>query len=168
MAANVPPQFYTTQAGAIPAEQHIHIEAAADDSNQYTLASFLGENLNQWSIVFLIFMAEIIMCTAIVVPGPISFRTNFMNRLAKLWNEYPRFRLVTKTIMYIIGGFFLDALRHMYMLYDATSVYGGASNTQVPGVSGYTINKDAYLGFYKAERNAYLCGTTSTFLSCSS
>jgi hypothetical protein len=99
MAANVPPQFYTTQAGAIPAEQHIHIEAAADDSNQYTLASFLGENLNQWSIVFLIFMAEIIMCTAIVVPGPISFRTNFMNRLAKLWNEYPRFRLVTKTIM---------------------------------------------------------------------
>jgi hypothetical protein len=39
--------------------------------------------------------------------------------------------LVVST-QYIIGGFFLDALRHMYMLYDATSVYGGASNTQVP------------------------------------
>jgi len=75
-----------------------------------------------------------------------------MNWLAKLWNEYPRFRLVTKTswsaaplvfspsarfsylslcTQFIIGGFFLDALRHMYMLYDATSVYG-AGNAQVP------------------------------------
>merc|ERR1711879_1101607 len=88
-------------------------------------------------------------------------RRRFMNQLAKLWNEYPRFRLVTKTIMFIIGGFFLDALRQVYMLYDATSVYGTTSG-QVPGASGYTLNKDAYLGFYKAERNAYLCGTTST------
>jgi len=154
-----PRPYKPKSAGAIPPEQHIHIEAAADESNQYTLASFLGENLNQWSIVFLIFAAEILMCTAIVVPGPISFRRQFMNQLAKLWNEYPRFRLVTKTVMFIIGGFFLDALRHMYMLYDATSVYGPA-NAQVPGAGAYTINKDAYLGFYKAERNAYLCGTT--------
>jgi hypothetical protein len=159
MAATVQPQFYTTPAGAIPPEQHIHIEAAADESTQYTLTSFLGENLNQWSIVFVIFMVEILMCTAIVVPGPISFRRKFMNHLAKLWNEYPRFRLVTKTVMFIIGGFFLDALRQVYMLYDATSVYGTTSG-QVPGASGYTLNKDAYLGFYKAERNAYLCGTT--------
>merc|ERR1711879_900114 len=64
-----------------------------------------------------------------------------------------------KTVMFIIGGFFLDALRQVYMLYDATSVYGTTSG-QVPGASGYTLNKDAYLGFYKAERNAYLCGTT--------
>ncbi len=99
MAATVSPQFYTTAAGAVPPEQHIHIEAAADESSQFTLTSFLGENLNQWSIVFVIFMVEILMCTAIVVPGPISFRRQFMNQLAKLWNEYPRFRLVTKTVM---------------------------------------------------------------------
>merc|ERR1711879_1050149 len=86
-------------------------------------------------------------------------RRRFMNQLAKLWNEYPRFRLVTKTVMFIIGGFFLDALRQVYMLYDATSVYG-TTGSQVPNASGYTLNKDAYLGFYKAERNAYLCGTT--------
>merc|ERR1711879_1069451 len=90
MAATVPPQFYSTPAGAVPPEQHIHIEAGADESTQYSLAAFLGENLNQWSIIF---MVEILMCTAIVVPGPISFRRRFMNQLAKLWNEYPHFRL---------------------------------------------------------------------------
>ncbi len=119
------------------------------------LQLLLMENLSPWLLVFGIFLVEMTFCTIIVVPGPIQLRTKILQELSKLWNEYPRFRLATKIVMVrrflnrsvkgfnkpcvvcltflsswqgLLGLLFLDSLRRIYYLYDATSIYGTTSH----------------------------------------
>jgi len=149
------------QYATIPPENfgpHLHIETNPVAENGHTWTNLLAENLNQWSIVFIVFLIELGLCSSIIFPVSLNLRSQLIYNLARLWDHNHRFRLVIKTLMFIMGCFFFDALRHMYTLYDSTSVYGTTNAN--PGLQAGSAQRDAFLGYYKAERNAYLCGFT--------
>jgi len=110
---------------------------------------FFVNLINYWGLVFLIFLVELVLCTFVVSPIPLSWRQFALERIAKLWLKQKRFRLVYKTIMGIILVFFLDSLRHAYL----AQLF--AMPTDTPTTA--TIS-EITSSLFEAERNALLCG----------
>ena len=112
---------------------------------------FLLDYANQWAPVFILLMCELVLCTAMILPIPIQWRAKISQQMSRLWNLYPRFRIVMKTFIGIVTALFLDALRQMYMVHlsqrqpDLLKVgkEGEMNNTLVA-----------------AQRNAFMCGFT--------
>jgi len=111
----------------------------------------LLRQLNQWSLVFLLFLAEFSMCTFLIAPFPIALRTKAVEFLSNMWKNNPRVRIVTKTVMGVVFVFFLDALRQMYLLH-LIEVEPGLESVEMFGESNRSL--------LQAERNAFLCGCT--------
>eukprot|EP01114_Cavostelium_apophysatum_P007599 TRINITY_DN1973_c0_g1_i1.p1 TRINITY_DN1973_c0_g1~~TRINITY_DN1973_c0_g1_i1.p1 ORF type:complete len:216 (-),score=45.22 TRINITY_DN1973_c0_g1_i1:44-691(-) len=117
----------------------------------FHLAFFIVDHLNQWGIVFGIFAVQLLMCSFLIAPVPISWRRKFLEKWSFYWNLYPRFRIVIKTVIGIVFLLFLDACRKMYMIHWVTI---DPSGTMVG------TNKDITLSLIGAQRNAFLCGST--------
>jgi len=111
----------------------------------------LLRQLNQWSLVFLLFLAEFSMCTFLIAPFPIAWRTAAVQNLSNMWRTYPKARVVTKTLMGVVFVLFLDALRQMYLLH-LIEVEPGLESVEMFGESNRSL--------LQAERNAFLCGCT--------
>jgi len=120
---------------------------------------FLLNNCNQWSFVFMTMAIELILCTVIITPLPISWRTRLLEKISWFWNSHPRFRIATNTWMSIITVLFLDALRQMYMVHVA-SVIAGPGTDPLEALANVGNQKDVEMTLYAAQRNAYLCGFT--------
>eukprot|EP01117_Protostelium_nocturnum_P006732 TRINITY_DN2423_c0_g1_i1.p1 TRINITY_DN2423_c0_g1~~TRINITY_DN2423_c0_g1_i1.p1 ORF type:complete len:201 (-),score=68.81 TRINITY_DN2423_c0_g1_i1:267-869(-) len=110
---------------------------------------FLMEYMNQWAIVFMILCLEVTLCTLMILPLPVQFRLNLSSAMSKLWNSFPRFRIVTKTLLVIITGLFFDSLRRMYSIHLTTFQ---------PDVLkiGKQVEMNTVLA--EAQRNAFLTG----------
>jgi len=94
------------QYATIPPENfgpHLHIETNPVAENGHTWTNLLAENLNQWSIVFIVFLIELGLCSSIIFPVSLNLRSQLIYNLARLWDHNHRFRLVIKTLM--VGGF---------------------------------------------------------------
>lgn len=48
------------------------------------------------------------------MPG--SYRKTLLKKFSHFWNNYPRVRIVTKTFLGIIGLFFIDSMRILYLM----------------------------------------------------
>jgi hypothetical protein len=55
----------------------------------------LLRQVNQWSLVFLVFLGEVALCTFLVAPFPIALRTAAVENISNLWKMYPRARYST-------------------------------------------------------------------------
>jgi len=131
------PGSYASMPGDIPT-----IPLAGPQVDRWFM--FFVENITQWTFPFFLLLVELSICTFIVLPLPSLVRKSILRGLMKLWNTYPRFRLLYKTLMAVLVYLFADSLRRMYA-------------TSIRLESGHI--KD-YSTLYASERNAYLCGFT--------
>jgi len=110
--------------------------------------------MNQWALIFLILSIEVILCSLMVLPFPINWRLKFSNGMAKLWNQFPRFRIVAKTVLVLVSGLFVDSLRRMYTIH--LSIYE-------PSILKMGRQTEMNMVLVAAQRNAFLTGL-SVFL----
>ncbi|PRP82509.1 hypothetical protein PROFUN_10079 [Planoprotostelium fungivorum] len=115
---------------------------------------WLLDYLNQWAVIFLILSFEVILCSLMVLPFPLTWRLKFSNGMSKLWNGFPRFRIVAKTLLVIVSALFLDSLRRMYTVH--LSIYQ-------PDILKMGRQTEMNMMLVSAQRNAFLCGL-SVFL----
>jgi len=126
---------------------------------------FVLDNLSQWTLVFVTMLLEIGICTFIILPFPFSWRRKFLELFARVWNQYPRFRIVTGTWMTLISFLFVDALRKMWVIHVTTTPQiietpSGISTVDLSSSNLVGNQKDIEVTLMVAERNAFLCGLT--------
>ena len=66
-----------------------------------------------------------------------------------MYNRYPRFRIISKTVIGIIALLFVDSLREMYSVHWVT---------QPPERLGIEKEAQINLDLVSSQRNAFLCG----------
>jgi len=109
-------------------------------------------NFNQWTFVLLVLSLEMSLCCFVILPLPLSWRVAVLDALSKLWNQYPRFRIVTKTVMAIIFLLLVDSIRRMYLVHTFTE----PENVSLK----VSAAQDLAASLYEAERDGFLCGFT--------
>eukprot|EP01113_Clastostelium_recurvatum_P010444 TRINITY_DN1519_c0_g1_i2.p1 TRINITY_DN1519_c0_g1~~TRINITY_DN1519_c0_g1_i2.p1 ORF type:complete len:187 (+),score=48.61 TRINITY_DN1519_c0_g1_i2:90-650(+) len=91
---------------------------------------------------------EIAICTVCVLPLPIAWRRRALEGLSKLWNQYPRARIVTKVTMAAMVGLLIDALYGVYRT--------NYTMTNPDAVHAIGRDQEFNLELMKQERNAFL------------
>jgi len=105
---------------------------------------FLLENFTMWTLPFVFMLLELSLCILIVTPMPQYFRRGLLHTVIRVWNQYPRFRLMYKTAIGFVCYLFFDSLRRIYVV-----------NLRIE-----TGQVKDFSALYASERNAYLCGLT--------
>ncbi|PRP77835.1 hypothetical protein PROFUN_14154 [Planoprotostelium fungivorum] len=129
------------------ADMDVSAPAAQDNFIQ----TLLLEYANQWGLIFVCLSIEILIATFLVLPIPVKWRITVSQKMAVLWNQYPRFRIITKTLMSIVAALFFDSLRKMYVIH--LSIYQ-------PDLLKVGREAEINKNLLVAQRNAYLCGFT--------
>jgi len=86
------------------------------------------------------------VCTFVIIPLPLKWRKLFLQKLSDFWNHYPRARIVTKTCLGVVGLFFIDALRSLYLVTSFVDPVHPAKPDELN------------LRAFAAQRNAFLTG----------
>jgi len=102
----------------------------------------------QWVFCLCVLLAEMTVCSFVILPLPSSWRKIFLQKLSDFWNHYPRARIVTKTCLGVVGLFFLDALRSVYLISTIVDPVHPAKPDELN------------LRTFAAQRNAFLTGFT--------
>jgi len=102
----------------------------------------------QWGFCLIVLLAEMVVCSAVILPFPLSWRKLFLQKLSNFWNHYPRARIVTKTCMGVVGLLFVDAMRSVYI---ATTVIDPTHPAKPDELN---------LRTFASQRNAFLTGFT--------
>jgi len=100
----------------------------------------------QWAFCVCVLLAEMVVCTFVIVPLPLKWRKLFLQKLADFWNNYPRARIVIKTCFGIVGLFFIDALRSLYLVTNIVDPIHPAKPDELN------------LRTFASQRNAFLTG----------
>jgi len=137
--------------GQLPPPTYVSPGQIMGPHSQFLSTLYLLTQLNQWTIVFIFFLMELVICTLIIAPLPVSMRRRIVQGLSWLWNKQPRARVIMKTSLAVVGIFFLDAVRKMYVLYMAQLD---------PYIMNAARGPEMDLSLFEAERNAFLCGCT--------
>jgi len=123
----------------------------AGNATENFIQTILLEYTNQWGAIFLLLTLELLLATFLVMPIPVGWRITVSQKMATAWNTLPRFRIISKTLMTIIGALFFDSLRKMYVIHLSTF-----QPDLLKVGREVEINKDLLI----AQRNAYLTGFT--------
>jgi len=86
------------------------------------------------------------VCSLVIIPLPLKWRKMFLQKLSNFWNNFPRARIVTKTCLGIVGLFFVDALRSLYLVTSIVDPIHPAKPDELN------------LRTFAAQRNAFLTG----------
>jgi len=102
----------------------------------------------QWVFCLAVLVAEMVVCSAVILPFPLSWRKKFLQKLSNFWNHYPRARIVTKTCLGVVGLLFIDALRSVWVVTTFIDPVHPAKPDELN------------LRTFAAQRNAFLTGFT--------
>jgi len=102
----------------------------------------------QWVFCLGVLVAEMVVCSAVILPLPLSWRKIFLQKLSNFWNRYPRARIVTKTCLGVVGLLFVDAMRSVYLISKIVDPVHPAKPDELN------------LRTFAAQRNAFLTGFT--------
>lgn len=100
----------------------------------------------QWAFCVCVLLAEMVVCTVVIVPLPLKWRKVFLQKLSDFWNNYPRARIVTKTCLGIVGLFFIDSIRSLYLVTTIVDPIHPAKPDELN------------LRTFASQRNAFLTG----------
>eukprot|EP01113_Clastostelium_recurvatum_P025203 TRINITY_DN3031_c0_g1_i3.p1 TRINITY_DN3031_c0_g1~~TRINITY_DN3031_c0_g1_i3.p1 ORF type:complete len:180 (+),score=33.08 TRINITY_DN3031_c0_g1_i3:139-678(+) len=109
----------------------------------------------QWAFVFSLLIFECLLCLTIILPIPFSYRRAFMMQLARIWNRFPRARIVSKAVMCLVFCLFLDSARAIYKVEQVKH--------DQPDINLKTITGQApvlNIRLFASERNLFLTGFT--------
>ena len=93
--------------------------------------------------------AEMVICSAIILPLPQGFRRKILETIAKVWNEQVRIRWFVKFVNLIVFGMLVDAALGVYRSYSVTSAPHVADAAGAPG-------RDVTVNLFESERNMVL------------
>eukprot|EP01112_Ceratiomyxa_fruticulosa_P007903 TRINITY_DN2059_c0_g1_i1.p1 TRINITY_DN2059_c0_g1~~TRINITY_DN2059_c0_g1_i1.p1 ORF type:complete len:184 (-),score=32.62 TRINITY_DN2059_c0_g1_i1:51-602(-) len=106
----------------------------------------------QWYFCTIVLSIELLLCTVSIMPLPFAWRRKILWSLSDLWNNSPRFRLVTKITMIGVAILLVDAGIGMYRIFNLLN------NPDAIHITGRLQELDSDL--MKQQRNAFL----STFI----
>jgi len=102
----------------------------------------------QWIFCLLVLLAEMAVCSLVILPFPVRWRKIFLQKISNFWNHYPRARIVTKTCLGVVGLFFVDSIRSIYLITNIVDPVHPAKPDELN------------LRTFAAQRNAFLTGFT--------
>jgi len=112
-------------------------------------------NMLQWIFVLSMLIVEMLVCLAVIIPIPISFRRRLLVFLARVWNKNPAARIVIKSMMGLCAGLLVDSVRSIVKVEQvqldqpelANKLFAG----QIPELN---------IRLFSSERNLFLTGFT--------
>eukprot|EP01112_Ceratiomyxa_fruticulosa_P010321 TRINITY_DN2724_c0_g1_i1.p1 TRINITY_DN2724_c0_g1~~TRINITY_DN2724_c0_g1_i1.p1 ORF type:complete len:214 (+),score=48.41 TRINITY_DN2724_c0_g1_i1:140-781(+) len=107
----------------------------------------------QWTIVFGFLIVEIVYCTLLVLPFPLSFRKMLVGLLNKIWNNQT-LRIVFTIMFVIISLLFADSLRSAVQAQDRL----------INAEAHITTLESTYKILFRHQRNSYISGFSAFLL----
>jgi len=103
----------------------------------------------QYAVCLFTLLAEMLLCSAIILPLPKGFRRKILESISSVWIHNARFRWFIKFGNMIVLGMFLDASWGVWRSYSYSDV---PHHVDTLGDQG----KDVALNLYESERNMFM------------
>eukprot|EP01112_Ceratiomyxa_fruticulosa_P020341 TRINITY_DN689_c0_g1_i1.p1 TRINITY_DN689_c0_g1~~TRINITY_DN689_c0_g1_i1.p1 ORF type:complete len:182 (+),score=14.96 TRINITY_DN689_c0_g1_i1:315-860(+) len=108
----------------------------------------------QWVIIFAFLVIEMVLCLSIILL-PFSTRKKVLTFFARTWYNHGRVRIIVKTFLAMVFGFFVDSARSIYLVENIISEQPEMETKAIIG-SAPQLN----VRLFSSERNLFLTGAT--------